>query len=168
MSRAVVPWAATSGQCGRVTVVVTGEKVSLGLPAVWGFSQEEHLVDLRLEKEGDRGVDPKEVEYALQAVLKLHGSLPVAVNKVLNNVRGDEVFRRAVSDRLAVGDCVPVRYVRELFVGVCLEDLFPVLDAGDVGEARFWGGGRCGGYHMCMFVERFGGALGASVRLRRR
>ena len=142
--------------------------MSLGLLAVWGFSQEEHLVDLRLEKEGDRGVDPKELEYALQAVLNLHGFLPVAVNKVLNNVRGDEVFRRAVSDRLAAGVCVPVRYVRELFVGVCLEDLFPVLDACDVGEARFRGGGRCGGYHMCMFVQRFGGALGASMRSRLR
>ncbi len=118
------------------------------------------MVDLRLDKEGDRGVDLKEPEYACQAVLNLHGSLPVAVNKVLNNVRGDEVFRRAVSDKLAAGVCVPVRYVRELFVGVCLEDLFPVLDADDVGETRFWGGGRCGGYHMCMFVERFGGALG--------
>ena len=163
MSRAVVPWAATSGQCGRVIVVVTGEKVSLGLPAVWGFSQEEHLVDLRLEKEGDRGVDPKELEYALQAVLNLHGSLPVTVNKVLNSVRCDEIFRRAVSDRLATGVCVPVRYVRELFVRVGQEDLFPVPYAGDVGEALLWGGGRCGCDHMFMFVERRGGALGASM-----
>ena len=163
MSRAVVPWAATSGQCGRVIVVVTGEKVSLGLPAVWGFSQEEHLVDLRLEKEGDRGIDPKKLEYAVQAVLNLHGSLPVAVNKVLNGVRGDEVLRRAVSDRLAAGVCVAVRYVCELFVRVGQEDLFPVLDTCEVGEALFWGGGRFGCGHMFMFVERIGGALGASM-----
>ncbi len=163
MSQAVVPWTATCGQRGRIIVEVTGEKVSLGLPAVWGFSQEKHLVDLRLEEEGDRGVDPKEVEYALQAVLNLYGSLPVAVNKLLNGVRGDEVLRRAVSDRLAAGVCVAVRYVCELFGRVGQEDLFPVLDACDVGEARFCGGGRCGCGHMFMFVERIGGALGASM-----
>jgi hypothetical protein len=158
-----MPWTATSGQCGRVTVVVTGEKVSLGLPAMWGFSQEEHLVDLRLEKEGDRGVDPKELEYARQAVLNLHGSLPVAVNKLLNSVRCDEIFRRAVSDKLEASVCVSVRYVREFFVGVGLEELCPVPYAGDVVEALIWGGGRCGCGHMFMFVERRGGAMGASM-----
>jgi hypothetical protein len=149
-------------------VVVTGEKVSLGLPAVWGFSQEKHLVDLRLEEEGDRGVDPKEVEYALQAVLNLHGSLPVAVNKVLHDVRCDEVCRRAVNDRLAPGVGVPVREVRKLFVRVCLEEMFPVLYAGNIGEALFWGGGRRGGENMPMSVERCGGALGAGMRSCRR
>ena len=121
------------------------------------------MVYLRLEKEGDRGVDLKEPEYACQAVLNLHGSLPVTVNKVLNSVMGDEVLRRAVSDRLATGVCVPVRYVRELFVRVGLEELCPVPCAGDVGEALLWGGGRCGCDHMVMFLERRGGALGASM-----
>ena len=88
------------------------------LPAVGGLSEEKHLVDLRLEKEGDRGVDPEEFKDACQAVLNLHGSLPVAVNKVLDDVRRDEGCCRAVCDRLAAGVCVPVRYVRKLFVGV--------------------------------------------------
>ena len=168
MSRAVMPRAATSGQCGRVPTMVTGEKVSLGIPAVWGLSQEEHLVDLRLEKEGDRGVDPKEIEYACQAVFNLHCSLPVAVNKVLDSVRCDEVCCRVVGNMLAAGDCVSVRYVRKLFVRVCLEELFSVLYAGNVGEALVWGGGSRGGDHMHMFVVRRGGALGASVRSWRR
>ena len=163
-----MPRAATGGQCGRVPIMVTGEKVSLRLLAVWGLSQEEHLVDLRLEMEGDRGVDPKEIEYAYQAVLDLHGSLPVAVYNVLDGDRCDEVCCRAVGDRLAAGVCVPVRYVCKLFVIVCLEKLFPFLYACNVGEALIRGGGSRWGDHMHMFVERRGGALGASVRSWRR
>jgi hypothetical protein len=148
--------------------MIPGEKVSLVFPAVWGFPHEEHLVDLRLEKEGDRGVDAEEIEDACQAVLNLHGSLPVAVNKVLHDVRCDEVCRRAVNDRLAPGVGVPVREVRKLFVRECLEEMFPVLYAGNIEEALFWGGGRRGGENMPMSVERCGGALGASMRSCRR
>ena len=40
--------------------------------------------------------------------------------------------------------------------------------AGDGREAVVWGGGRRGGNHMLVFVERRGGALGESVRSGRR
>jgi hypothetical protein len=60
------------------------------------------LVDLILEEKGDKGVDAEQVKDASEAVLHFHGSLPNAMDEVLDEVWGDEVDRRGVGDRHAL------------------------------------------------------------------
>ncbi len=53
-------------------------------------------------------------------------------------------------------------------MGVRLHEVFPILYAVNGWEIVLRGGGRRGGNHMPMFVERRGGALGACVQSVRR
>ena len=55
-----------------------------------------------LEEKRNRGVDAKQVKDASEAVLNFHGSLPAAMDEVLDELWGDEVGRRGVSDWLAL------------------------------------------------------------------
>ena len=54
------------------------------------------------EEKRDRGIDAEQVKDANEAVLHFHGSLPDAMNEVLDELWGDEVGRRGVCDRLAL------------------------------------------------------------------
>ena len=42
------------------------------------------MVDLVLDKKGDRGIDTKQVKDDSEAVLHFHGSLPDAMDEVLD------------------------------------------------------------------------------------
>jgi hypothetical protein len=74
----------------------------------------EHLVYLLLLEKGDGGVKAEESKYAIQTILDLHSALSIAICVVLDNVRGDEGCRRAVSDGwvrivpMLVRDCCEV------------------------------------------------------------
>ena len=90
------------------------------------------------------------------------------MDEVLYEVWSDEVGRGAVRDGYAPGVCVSVRERGEPFVGVCLQEFFPVLNAFNDWEVVLRGVSRCGGSNMFVFVERYGGALGACVQSVRR
>ncbi len=89
-------------------------------PAVRGFPQAKHLVYLILFEEGDGGVDFEETKDAGEAVLHLHGALPVAMGVVMDKVRGYERSRGAGCDHWARDIRVLVREGRKIRVDVSL------------------------------------------------
>ncbi len=102
MVRAIVLGSTTGGYCRRVPGRVAGAEVALVFPAMRGLPLEKYLVDLMLEEKRDRGIDAEQVKDAHEAVLHFHGSLPVAMDEVVDEFWGDEVGRKGVCDRLAL------------------------------------------------------------------
>ena len=68
-----------------------------------------------LKQRRDLGVDSEESEYAFQAILDLHGPLPVAIGEMLDQGRCDEGGRKAILDGVARVAIMEVRYFREAF-----------------------------------------------------
>ena len=61
-----------------------------------GFPEAEHLIYLLLLEEGDGGVDPEYTKDTGEAVMHMHGALPVTIGVMLNQVRGDKGSRGAI------------------------------------------------------------------------
>ncbi len=57
------------------------------------FPEAEHLIYFMLLEEGDGGVDPEKPKDAGEAVMHLHDALPITIDVMLDQVRGDDCHR---------------------------------------------------------------------------